>query len=125
MKLLELIINRKTLEIKRNIFGNETVLVDNTIVSRKRTLFGTSHSIQIDGQNYELKYTVKHAWKKLTGKPTFEINSNGALLSEHRIKNGSFLTFQFLIGLIATYCFYLIIMLIIESAKNGFVYNAH
>ncbi|MFZ6665186.1 hypothetical protein [Peijinzhouia sedimentorum] len=125
MKLLELIINRKKLEIKRSILGNETVFLDNKLVSRKRTLFGTSHNIEIAGQNYELKYAVKSAWKKLTGQPTFQINSNGVLLSEHNIKNSSFLTIQFLIGLIATYFMYLIIMMIIESAKNGFVYDAH
>ena len=37
-------------------------------------------------KKYELKYTIKDAWKKLIGKPTFHINSEGVLISEHYIK---------------------------------------
>lgn len=125
MKLLEFNIDEKKLEIKRNFFGKECVFVDTKLVSKKIALFGTSHNVEIDGKKYELKYTIKDTWKNLTGKPTFQINSEGTLLSEHYIKNSSFLTIQFILGFIIIYCIYLIVMMIIESAKNGFTYNAY
>jgi hypothetical protein len=125
MRLLELIIKGKKLEICRNLLGKETVLIDNKIVSHKQTFSGTSHNIEIEGQNYELKYKVKKRWKGLFGSPTFEINSDGALLSEHEIKNKSFITIQFLIGLIITFCTYLILKMLIEAAQNGFFYNEY
>ncbi len=123
MRLLKLIIEGKKLEINRNLFGKETVLVDNEKVSCKRTISGTNHNIEIEGQNYELKYVVKDALKKLTGSPTFQISSNGALVSEHTIKNRSFLTLQFLIGLFLTTCIFLILKMIIKAAQNGFYYE--
>jgi len=125
MKLLELNIDDKKLVIKRSFFGKESVFIDNKVISQKRTLFGTNHNVEINGTKYELKYTVKDAWKKLLGKPIFQINSEGILVSEHYIKNNSFLRIQFILGLIASYCIYLIVTMIIESAKNGFVFNAH
>ncbi|MDY7396993.1 hypothetical protein UMM65_17240 [Aureibaculum sp. 2210JD6-5] len=99
--------------------------MNNKLVSQKRTLFGTNHNIEINGTEYDLKYTIKDAWKRLTGKSVIQINSEGALISEHSIKNRAFLTTQFIIGFILMYCSYLILMMIIESAKNGFVHYAH
>ncbi len=120
MRLLELIIKGKKLEINRTLLGKETVLLDEHIVSQKRTITGSSHKIEIEGQIYELKYIVKNAWKKMTGDPTIQINSEGELLSEHRINNKSFLRLQFFIGLVAMYSTYLIVHKIVEAAQNGF-----
>lgn len=64
MRILELIIGEKKLEINRTLLGKETVLLDKHIVSQKRTITGRSHKIEIEGQIYELKYIVKNAWKK-------------------------------------------------------------
>ena len=125
MKLLESFINGKKLEINRNLFGKEKVYVDGKIVSKKQNFFGSNHNIQIDGKNYELKYTVKDAWKRLTGKPIIQINSNGTLLSETQINNRSYFTIQFILSFIIMYSAYMILNMIIESAKNGFVYYAY
>lgn len=125
MKLLESVINGKKLEINRNLFGKEKVFVDGKIVSKKQNFFGSNHNIQIDGKNYELKYTVKDAWKRLTGKPIIQINSNGALVTEKQINNRSYFALQFILGFIVLYSAYLILNMIIESAKNGFVHNAY
>ena len=125
MKLLESVINGKKLEINRNLFGKEKVFVDGKIVSKKQNLFGSNHNIRIDGKEYELKYTVKDAWKRLTGKPMIRINSNGALVTEQQIQNRSYFTIQFILSLIVMYSAYLILNMIIESAKNGFVHHAY
>ncbi|SMG51823.1 hypothetical protein SAMN05661096_03822 [Marivirga sericea] len=120
MRLLELNIGGKQLEINRTFWGKETVLLDEHIVSQKRNIIGTSHKIEIAGQIYELKYIVKNAWKKLTGEPTIQINSEGELVSEHKINHKSFLRLQFFIGLVAMYATYLIVHKIVELAQNGF-----
>ncbi|WKK76745.2 hypothetical protein QYS49_05540 [Marivirga salinae] len=120
MRLLELIIEGKKLEINRTLLGKETVLLDEHIVSQKRTITGRSHKIEIDGKIYELKYIVKNALKKLTGEPTIQINSEGKLLSEHKINNKSFVRLQFFIGLLTMYATYLIVHKIVEMAQNGF-----
>ena len=120
MRLLELSIEGKKLEINRTLFGRETVLLDEHIISQKRTLTGRGHKIEIEGKIYELKYIVKNTLKKLTGDPTIQINSEGKLLSEHKINNKSFVRLQFFIGLLTMYATYLIVHKIVEMAQNGF-----
>jgi hypothetical protein len=48
MRLLELIIEGEKLEIDRTLFGKETVLFNNQMVSHKRTITGTSHNFEIE-----------------------------------------------------------------------------
>ena len=125
MKLLEQNIGARKLVVKRSLFGNERVFIDDKLVSQKRTFSGTTHRIEVEGKKYKVTYAVKGAWKKLTGRPVFQISAEGTLLSQHDIQNRSFLTIQFLIGLIVMYGIYLIITMIIESVQRGFVYHAY
>lgn len=125
MKLLESVINGKKLEVNRNLFGKETVCVDGKIVSKKQNFLGSNHNIQIEGKNYELKYTVKDAWKKLIGKSIIQINSNGTLVTEKPINGRSYFAIQFILGFIVVYSAYIILEMVIESAKNGFVHYAY
>ena len=125
MKLIALTVDGKSLEVNRTLLGSETVYLDGNLVSKKQTLFGTTHTIEVNNKKYDLKYRVKNPWKSFVGKPIFQINSEGVLISENHIENRTFLSIQLLIGFIFTFCCYLILEMIINSAKNGFVFYAH
>jgi hypothetical protein len=125
MKLLKSIIDGKRLEITRSFFGNEKVFINGQLVSQKQNFLGANHRIHFGEKHYELKYTVKDAWKRITGKPVIQINSNGVFISENPIKNRSYFAIQFFVGLTIMYCAYLIIMMLLESARNGFVHYAY
>lgn len=125
MKLITLTVDGKNLEVNRTLLGSETVYLDGNLVSKKQTFFGTTHTIEINNKKYNLEYRVKSPWKSLVGKPIFQINSEGVLISENHIENRAFLSIQIFIGFIFTLCCYLILEMIINSAKNGFVFYAH
>ena len=125
MKLIELNIEGKKIEVRSTIYGKEEVLVDDNLVSRKNNFFATNHIIKINGTTYKLTYRVKDAWKKITGKPVIQISSGDTLLSEVYIKNRSFITMQFIIGFITTYCIYSVFIMLLNTAKNGYIYYAY
>ncbi|QCE42783.1 hypothetical protein [Psychroserpens sp. NJDZ02] len=125
MKLIEFKIESDIVKIERNFFGNERVFVNELLVSKKRTLFGTNHNIKIGNLDYEIKYTVKDWWKKWTGKPTFLLLSGETVISEYKIKNSMFFSIQFTLSLIVFYGISIIVFAVIDSAKRGFVFNAH
>jgi hypothetical protein len=125
MKLIEFKVNSNVVKIERNFLGNERVFVNDLLVSKKRTLFGTNHNIKIENLDYTIKYTVKDWWKKWTGKPAFELISGETIISEYRIQNSMFFSIQFILSLILFYGIGIVFWALIESAKRGFVFNAH
>ncbi len=125
MKLIEFNIGSNTINIQRSFLGTECVYVNQILASKKSTLFGTTHNLKIDGIDYTIKYTVKNWLKKLTGTPTFELVSEGDIVSEYRISNSIFFSIQFILSLIIFYAIGIIFWTVIESAKRGFVFNAY
>ncbi|MGR7812065.1 hypothetical protein [Lacinutrix undariae] len=125
MKLVEFEIENKNVLIERNIIGTETISIDNEVINKKWNLFNTNHNFKINNAHYNIKYVYNDGWKKFIGKPVFQLNSNKNVISEQQVQNMPYLFFQFGFGLIVTYALISIIFIFIESAKRGFVFNAH
>ncbi len=125
MKLIEVEIENKNVLIERSFIGKETVFIDNKVVHKKWSFFTTDHNFKINDTDYNIKYVYKNGWKKLIGDPIFQLKSNENVISEYQVKNMPYLFFQFGTGLISTYIAITLLFLIIESAKHGFVFDAH
>ncbi len=125
MKLTKFNIGANIIKIERNFLGTEYVYLNDSLSSRKRTLFGTTHNLKIDGIDYSIKYTVKDWFKNWTGKPAFELISGERIVSEHKITNSLFFSMQFMLSLVIFYAISLVLWMFIESAKRGFVLDAY
>ncbi len=125
MKLIEIEIENKNVLIERSFIGKETVFIDDTAVHKKWNFLTTNHNFKINDTDYNIKYVYKDGWKKLIGNPIFQLTSNENIISEYQVKNKPYLLFQFGIGITSTYIAMKLIFLVIESAKYGFVFDAH
>lgn len=125
MKLIEFEIQNKKVLLQRNLIGTETISVDGEVINKKWNLFNTNHNFRLNNKDYNFKYIYKNGWKKIIGTPTFQLSSNDSIVSEYKIKNIPYLTFQFGLGLLITYVAISLLFLLIESAKRGFVFDAH
>lgn len=54
MKYKEYELENNKVEYKNSILGKETVIVNGNVVSEKQTLFGASHSFNVNSNQYKL-----------------------------------------------------------------------
>ncbi|MEP2937558.1 MAG: hypothetical protein ABJM06_09495 [Gilvibacter sp.] len=125
MKLIEFKIENKHVLIERNLIGTETLSIDDKVINKKWNLFTTQHTFKLNDTDYNIEYVYKDGWKKFIGKPIFQLTSNKNVIAEQQVDNKPYLAFQIGLGLIVTYALISLLFIFIESAKRGFVFNAH
>lgn len=54
MRYADFKINENTIEFHNSIVGNEKVLVDGIVVSKKFSIFGTEHKFELNKKEYQL-----------------------------------------------------------------------
>jgi len=54
MKYADFKINENTIEFHNSIVGNEKVLVDGIVASKKFSIFGTEHKFELNKKEYQL-----------------------------------------------------------------------
>jgi len=55
MKCADFKINGNSIEFHNSLVGNEKVLVDGKVVSKKFSIFGTKHKFELNQKEYQIK----------------------------------------------------------------------
>ncbi len=125
MKISTFKIENERIEIHQTFLGKETVYINNYSKSSKRGLFNKTHKLLIENKNYEIKYAVKNAWRKLIGQPVYLVLENGNVVDEIIIENRIFKTQQFLISFGIMLLAFTFIKIVLNAIENDFIFFAY
>lgn len=82
MKYSEFLIGENIVSFHNTVFGDETVAVNNEVLSEKFSIFGTVHRFEIDENSYELQSRCR-SFSSLGVE--LELRENGKLVAEQSI----------------------------------------